>query len=92
MRVTRVVREENLMSDWLSELRWEGESLAHTDEGRMARVIRELVKVARMGQGLIWLIGAVGGANSLDKIGPDRAKLELLLDSLSPDAKELLNQ
>ena len=44
MRVTRVVREENEMSDWLSNLMWECESMAHTDEGRVAHVARELVK------------------------------------------------
>lgn len=57
---------------------------------RMARVIRELVGVARMGQGLIWLIDALGGAKRLDEIGPDRKRLAELLDNLPPDAKELI--
>ena len=85
MRVTRVVREEIVMSDWLSET----EDFIETHQfslpikartERMARVIRELAKVvahleADEHDGTVYF--------SSDKVAE-------ALWALSPDAKELL--
>ena len=79
MRVTRVVREENVMSDWLNEIEEklnDGMSRSSENEKRMARVIRELVM--RLNEAY----------DELDELCHDRH----YYIPLSPDAKELLEQ